>query len=297
MAGALLVDPPVNDKLKQSYGSGQVPQGGVKGSLPSVLVSIRNNVNACDQDRILDDFQGYLDRVKNTQVILKHKRATRFKVISGVYKSRYFEQGRIRIKKKIFARLGHWAYVPGVLLTLTFDTKRIGLQDAWAIYGSETRRFLNSINQYRRRRYGKKGKKWRRLSYLWVVEEQRGTGYPHLHIFFPNLKWLASKKRIRKLWGWGRTNVIGRRTIHVARYICKYLTKFAGWSVKAQAMLWAYRGRLYALSRSFYARVSRPVSEWRPFAVIRLALGDIYQLAFNLRNAGLFGYTVELDTS
>jgi hypothetical protein len=148
--------------------------------------------------------------------------------------------------------------------TLTYDTKRIGKREAWGSFGRDTRRFLNGVNQYRKRRG------WRRLHYLWVVEVQRGTGYPHVHIFFPNLRWLAPLNVINGNWGEGRANVKSPRKIKVscAAYVSKYLRKMKGWSDLHLALLWSGKCRMYGFSRGFSPKFEKQESEWQRWQVV-----------------------------
>jgi hypothetical protein len=165
---------------------------------------------------------------------------------------------------KIRARLGRYDRVPGVMETLTYDPKKISKQAAWASFGKDTRRFINSIKQYRKRQ-GYKG-----LHYLWVVEVQPNTGYPHVHIFFPNLNWLAPLTILNGNWRQGRANIEGSKQLSVncAGYISKYLRKMEGWSDLHLALLWAGKNRMYSFSRGFSAKVEPKESEWAKFGVI-----------------------------
>jgi hypothetical protein len=166
--------------------------------------------------------------------------------------------GRIR------KRLGKYERVPGLMETLTYDTKRIGKREAWASFGRDTRGFLNAVNQYRKRRG------WRRLHYLWVVEVQPGTGYPHVHIFFPNLRWLAPLEIINGNWREGRANVESPRRIKVscAAYISKYLRKMEGWLDLHLALLWSGKCRMYSFSRGFSGKIGKAESEWERWQII-----------------------------
>jgi len=149
--------------------------------------------------------------------------------------------------------------------TLTYDPKKIGKQEAWAQFGKDTRRFLNAVNQYRRRRG------WRRTHYLWVVEVQAQTGYPHVHIFFPNLRFLAPVSVPSGNWRRGRANVESPRkiTVNCAAYVSKYLRKMHGWSDLHLALLWSGRSRMYGFSRGFSPKVERKESEWRRWRITR----------------------------
>ena len=166
--------------------------------------------------RALWDFLLHKGRIGRTNIVLNKKDdASVIKIMPASCKSRYFKDGRIHMSSKIRRRLGKYEKVPGLMQTLTYDPKRASKREAWASFGKDTRRFLNGVNQYRKRRG------WRRLHYLWVVEVQPSTGYPHVHIFFPNLRWVAPLKIINGNWRQGRANVESPRKIKVncAAYI------------------------------------------------------------------------------
>ncbi len=236
---------------------------------PSFLVHNKDNVNAqLHRARGLItmwDFWEYKGRVGRTHVVLSRKdEPSTLKVMPATCRSRYFDDGRLYMSRRIRKRLGKYERVRGLMETLTYATKKIGKQEAWASFGKDTRRFLNGVNQYRKRRG------WRRLHYLWVVEVQPGTGYPHVHIFFPNLKWLAPLSIINGNWRQGRANIESPKKIRVncAAYISKYLRKMRGWSDLHLALLWSGRCRMYGFSRGFSAKVEKKESEWQRWHVI-----------------------------
>ncbi len=120
------------------------------------------------------DFLEHKRRVGMTQVLFNRKdNRGAILIIGAQRRSRYFEEGKLYSAWKIEKRLGRFNRVLGLMETVTYDPKTISQREAWALFGKDTRRFLNAVNQYRRRRG------WRRLHCLWVVEVQPGTGYPH----------------------------------------------------------------------------------------------------------------------
>ncbi|MGB5925205.1 MAG: hypothetical protein WBH01_03830 [Dehalococcoidia bacterium] len=236
---------------------------------PSFLVHNKDNVNArlwrARSLLALWDFEVYKGRIGRTHVILRNRgEPSVVKVMPTSCRSRYFDDGRLYMSRRIRRRLGRYNKVPGLMETLTYDTKRIGKREAWASFGQDTRRFLNAVNQYRKRRG------WRRLQYLWVVEVQPGTGYPHVHIFFPKLRWLAPLEIINGNWRQGRANVESPKKMKVncAAYISKYLRKMEGWLDLHLALLWRGKCRMYGFSRGFSARAEMPQSEWERWQVI-----------------------------
>jgi len=256
---------------------------------PSFLVHNKDNVNAqlywAQSLVTLWDFEVYKGHIGRTYVILhKTDDLSVLKIMPTSCSSRYFDDGRLYISRRIRKRLGKYEKVPGLMETLTYDTKRIGKREAWASFGRDTRRFLNAVNQYRKRRG------WRRLHYLWVVEVQRGTGYPHVHVFFPNLRWLAPLKIINGNWREGRANVESPKKIEVncAAYVSKYLRKMRGWSDLHLALLWSGRCRMYGFSRSFSPKIEKPESEWQRWQLVETENSE--QLEKILEEGG---YTIE----
>ena len=211
------------------------------------------------------DFLEYKGRIGRTHVILhKADEPSVLKIVPTSCRSRYFDDGRLYMSRRIRRRLSRYEKVPGLMVTLTYDIKMIGKREAWASFGKDTRRFLNAVNQYRKRRG------WRRLHYLWVVEVQPTTGYPHVHIFFPNLRWLAPVEVINGNWREGRANVKSPKKIEVncAAYISKYLRKMRGWSDLHLALLWCGKSRMYGFSRGFSAKNEKRESKWQRWQVV-----------------------------
>jgi hypothetical protein len=159
--------------------------------------------------------------------------------------SRYFPQGRKRTQANIRKRLGRRWNSPGVMLTLTYDPKQTTKLEAWSSFNLHFRTLMDSLNT-RRRRSGSPN-----LKYLWVVEEQPGTGYPHLHIFFPQLQYLAPVADLRELWIYGRHECKYKDGVNVATYICKYISKLTSWSVWSFALIWKFHKRLFGYSKCY----------------------------------------------
>lgn len=236
---------------------------------PSFLVPIKDNVHvsylAVTSLLTMWDFLIYKERASKINVLFNKKNdPSVLKVMSNKDRCRYFEEGRSYISWKIKKRLGKYERVPGLMETLTYDPNKIKKMEAWACYGHDTRRFLNSINEYRRRRG------WRRLHYLWVVEVQKETGYPHVHIFFPKLKWLAPIEVLSSNWCEGRANIESPKKIKVncAAYISKYLRKANSWTDLHLAMLWSGGSRMYGFSRGFSIKEKKKESDWQVWHIV-----------------------------
>jgi len=227
------------------------------------------------------EFVGYKGRIGRTHVVLNRRdEGSVLKIMPAKCRSRYFNEGRWHMARKMRERLGRYEKRPGLMQTLTYDPKKVGKREAWASFGQDTRRFLNAVNQYRKRRG------WRRLHYLWVAEVQRGTGYPHVHIFFPNLKWLAPLSIISGNWTQGRANIGSPKRIRTncAAYISKYLRKMDSWLDLHLALLWKGKCRMYGFSRGFSAKVEKPKSEWGRWGVVRT--DNLEELELNLMKGG-----------
>jgi len=190
------------------------------------------------------------------------------KVIKPQDASRYFPGGRKRIKSKIYKRLGRWFNCPGYLLSLTFDPGRISRTDAWKQVGALRREFMNRVNRWRKRHGYSKAK------CIPVLEVQPATGYPHIHIVFPYLRYLAPVEWMREQWGQAENsiNFQVKNSVSPVSYVCKYISKLEGWSDVALSYIWINRTRLYSMSRDYVLPdySDKRVPEWH-FGVIESA--------------------------
>jgi len=219
---------------------------------PSGLVGNKKNVNegfindAAFLIRIMFLFLGYVEKKVRKWIILQHKERAERLLIRVWSKSRYSEEG-LRKKKKELKKLPRKRKC--VMITLTFDRKRHSLIEACAIVGKEIRRFLNSLNEWRKRRGFRK-----RLGYCWVIEFHRDL-YPHVHIIFPGLKYVAPKEVIEKLWGKGFTRVEQQR-VDVAGYLVGYVSKAEKkYGIAEKALLWFFGIRIHDRSKSLVKRM------------------------------------------
>jgi hypothetical protein len=183
--------------------------------------------------------------------------------ISDKATKRYFEIGRKRVLKRLRIRLGNTA-TRGIHLTLTFDPKKIDVKTAWETVWSEFKRFMDALNAARKRKYKTK----HRLGYTAVLEEQPGTGYPHLHVWFPQLRFLWNVDKLSDWWAQANNsvNVEYKDKASVVQYVCNYVAKLGKWSMTALAMLWHFGKRLYSISKRYYVRKLEPTG-WRLVAV------------------------------
>jgi hypothetical protein len=206
-------------------------------------------------------FKDYRQSLAEKRVLVANlNESSVIKVVKPAEASRYFDGGRKRIKAKIRKRLGRWYNCPGLLLSLTFDPKLITCDDAWRQVGLLRREFMNRVNRWRRRQGYQKAK------FLSVLELQKQTGYPHIHLVFPYLRFLAPVSWLVEQWGQApnSVDVKVRGSISPVSYVCKYITKLDGWSDEALAQIWDNGTRLYSMSRDYYLPdySDKRVPEW-----------------------------------
>ena len=175
--------------------------------------------------------------------------------------SRYFKEGRQNIRKKIFKKYGNEKISKdGVFLTLTYDRKEISLWDAWRNVGEHCRVFMKNLNRLRKKHFGK----CENLKYFKVVESHKDN-YPHVHYYFPRLRWLwhhnkdqdkasknswgSSRSGLLELWDWGRVNVQKcKKKGKVANYVAAYVGKMKDCSETVKILMWLTGVRLYTFS-------------------------------------------------
>lgn len=212
------------------------------------------------------DFRKHLRKVKSRVTVIHNNLTGQDMEVSATSHSRYFQDGRSRIYKNIKDRLGRWFYSSGVMLTLTYDPKRIPKEFAWRDCNDHWHTLIRTINQYRKRHYLAANGSGRNLKYIWVVEEipaqhydpqlkrmvkNAAAGYPHIHVFFPGLDYLAKYEKINEWWHYGYNQVEKMGNLDVTGYICKYVAKLKGWSKYGLTAIWIYKKRIYGYSRSY----------------------------------------------
>jgi hypothetical protein len=223
-------------------------KGGSKTPPPPFLVTLSVNVGQDPFETLkqIGEFKKYLEKKRKTHVVMTSvKNPAHVFIFSAMNNSRYFAAGRKRMQRNIKNRLGSRWFSTGVMLTLTYDPSKTTKYEAWSNYNTHWRTLIDSLNKIRRRNRS------RPLRYVWTVEEQKGTGYPHIHVFFPLLHYLIDVKRLSILWSYGRHECKYKDNINVASYVCKYLSKFEGMSFFSQALIWYKGKRLYGYTRSY----------------------------------------------
>ena len=207
--------------------------------------------------QLVGDFESYRDKLCRKRTILARPSGGQIS-IPGTASSRYFPDGQKYIIRRIRQRLGRAWSCGGVLVTLTYDPKRISKVDAWRKVGEHRRELVNKLWLYRRRH----GLGRRPLGYLAVLEVQPGTGYPHVHLVFPNVRWLVGAPILTWLWGHGFTDVRLRDAVSPTNYVCKYLSKMSGWSVESLAYLHNFGVRMYSIGRRYFLPKPKQYSPW-----------------------------------
>lgn len=210
-------------------------------------------------------FRKHLKKVQSKVTVIHNSMTGQILEISATSRSRYFQDGRSRIYRNIKQRMGRWFYAEGVMLTLTYDPKLILKELAWRDCGDHWHTLIRTINQYRKR-HGLESNGKHNLRYIWAIEEipkehydpklkrmveNEAAGYPHIHIFFPGLNYLADYRKINEWWHYGYNQVEKMGHLDVIGYICKYVAKLKGWSRYGLTAIYIYRKRIYGYSRSY----------------------------------------------
>ena len=216
-----------------------------------------DEIMACEAE----EFAEYIDELEEKRVLLRHREEPeRGLIVKPSDSSRYFERGKWKTQRNIRTRFGRHYRAPGTFVTLTYDHEEYSRWEAWERLQEDLRRFKHDITM-RYRRIGRGSPK-----YISVIEEQSQTGYPHVHLFYPQLRWLLKKEDVQRLWGVGRTRVERARKVNIGGYVCKYITKMGGWSDEALAFIWKRKIRLYSYSRCYKLPVEdKAPSEWMFF--------------------------------
>ena len=221
------------------------------------------------EDARVKKFQEYRSKLADKVVIVENLADKSIvKVIHQADGSRYFPEGRKRIRAKIYKRMGKWGSCHGLMLSCTFDPKLISKAAAWREVGSRGSRLEDALNVWRRREGMPKVRGIR------VLEPQKGTGYPHLHFVYPKLKYLAPIAKLTQWWGQAVNSVdlSYKDSFNPVGYVCKYVSKLEGWSDEALSEIWLNKTRLYSMSRDYYlvAKETR-MPEWKFSQTARLS--------------------------
>jgi len=206
----------------------------------------------------VEDFLEYVDELAEKAILLRHREnPERAVIVKPCDSSRYFPGGKRKAKRNIKKRFGRNYRAKGTFVTLTYDHEKYSRWEAWGRLTKDVKRFRHDLTM----RYKRQGRTSPR--YLSVIEEQEKTGYPHVHLFYPRLRYLLKKEDVQDLWGVGRTRVEYARGVHLGGYVGKYITKMGGWSDEALAFIWRHKIRLYSYSRCYRLPTEeKQTSEW-----------------------------------
>lgn len=244
---------------------------------------------------IIEKFSEHRYKLEHTPCIFLHLRNKKDQS-EAIYKfnpklhSRYFPEGRANIQESIRQRLGNEVQ-PGVFLSLTVAASDWDIVEAWGVMWKRFKGFRDALNIYRKRHMNAKHS----LLYL-AAQEPHESDYPHMHAFYPGLRWLIKNEDLHKMdewWGMGSVRTEKEHREESAQsYVLKYISKLEGWSEPAMAMLWYHRLRLYNLSHRFYMQAPDP--EWEYIGryntpeemgkYLKLSAGDIDKIIDTWRN-------------
>ena len=193
----------------------------------------------------------YMENLHHKHIVLTNPEEKKVSSKRASDSSRYTRPGLAKIQRKNRARLKRNRPKHGVLLTLTVagcdaNSKNYQGKDllsAWKAASSEVGETLNELGKWRKRHgYTKK------LQYHRQLEIQPGRFYPHNHIWFPDIKYLAPLDVIDKLWPYGITNVLYIDEGRGPDYVTDYISKMEGRDF-FNVMLFNFHLRLYSNSQ------------------------------------------------
>ena len=223
-----------------------------------------------------DRFLYHMDTIHRKIIAISNPKTKQICTRRASHSSRYTEPGLEKIRRKIHERLSPYKETFGTLLTLTVARIHSGQNfyhgkdqlDAWEGINSDGRKFTDGLNKWRKRHGLMKVR-----GYVKVLEIQKESNYPHLHLYFPGLKWLAPIDIIQKLWPYGNADIAHTDSTSPGNYITKYLSKLEGKEFM-NIMLYEFNLRMFSNSRGLkYAPEIRKKKDWGFFAA-----GTRYQL-------------------
>ena len=163
----------------------------------------------------------------------------------------FFNENDRELQRKIRTKL--------VSVTLTYDTKRCSLQEAWERIGKEFDQWMKTL----RKEFGG-------IS-IFRTWEAHKNGYPHVHaillfhdsdfaVFRHKSSFRVSKKaRFSHHWH-SNIDVQAIANLKTAvSYLIKYITKelFSEKATLTRAMLWVFKKRCFSLSKDFVSKLAR----------------------------------------
>ena len=213
------------------------------------------NCDNVDMTGLLRDFDKYIKDLKGSEKLFAHIKnegqgLEALVVIDRVSGSRYFPEGRAKIRRKIQKKIKKQKE-RGIYLVFTVDTKEYSLIEAWDNIWENFKLWRDAINAYRERHMNARGS----LCYVAVLEQHK-SGYPHLNVFFPGLRVLIKQSDFHKINDWWKMGNVEtqreRKPESACSYVLKYISKMEGWSKECFAILWHYKIRLWNMSHCWY---------------------------------------------
>jgi len=271
--------PLVDNRITDSSESALAGLDGFKGT----------NCDNVDMTALCRDFDNYIDKLEHSEKLFAHIKnegqgLEALCMIDRVSGSRYFPEGRAKIRRKIQKRIKKQKE-RGIYLVFTVDTKRYSLIEAWDSIWENFKLWRDAVNAYRERHMNAKGS----LRYVAVLEQCQ-SGYPHLNVFFPSLRVLIRKTdfyKVNEFWKMGNVETEReRKPESVCSYVLKYISKMGGWTRECFSILWHYKIRLWNMSHCWYNE--KKTSGW--------VLIDIYKSTSLEYLASFFGITVDQDS-
>jgi hypothetical protein len=213
-----------------------------------------------------DTFGYHMDGLHRKSILLENPKQKKLCRKRASDACRYTQTGIEHIKAKLHKRLAAYPATFGIMITTTiadppekqpkYDGKK--QVESWRTINARGREFTNEINKWRNR-HGLKTVR----AYVKVLENQPGRNYPHLHIYFPGLKFLAPIQMMQKLWPEGNVDYEYTQSTSPANYITKYLSKMDGRDFM-NLMLYSFALRLYSNSRGLkYAAIVKTDKGWK----------------------------------
>lgn len=219
-------------------------------------------------------FRIYLNKTVNQKrYIVIEKKDKKNKVRKFIpIDSRFSKTYQKKVRKRMNWLIVNYGNVNAVNLTLTIDPKKYKHDKfkMWKSIKKELNRFLTALRYY----FNKKSIPF--PPYICTIEAQK-NGNPHLHFVFLNSKRLLDWRKIKKLWGLGRTYLErtyqGYKIKHPINYITKYITKTFTKTDKenvlTQSLCWLFHIRSFSTSRGLIIPIN-PVGlgDWKPICLI-----------------------------
>lgn len=182
----------------------------------------------------------------------------------GRQKNRFMHHNKA--VRRRFQRLFARQFAQGVFLTLTtwpkkYFTREAALSRIW----SDFHKFKKQLDERHRDKMPVEMRKfYKPMQYIACLEFTR-EGWPHLHVCFVGIPYLAPKNYLKHLWYQYHesyiVSVTGYRAVSIYAYILKYLGKLQDMPVSLQALMWYGRKRFYNLSRHFLNELPEQVKK------------------------------------